>query len=144
MKHLCLLESLQISHPWFRGELAYQTTCLTCGKMSVRGSQFYELDLSLEDCQSLHQCLEAFTRLEMMTGEEQYHCDHCQSKQDATRTCRLTKLPSVLNLQFNRFQYDLQLGRKKKINSAIEFPEVLDMAPYHQVSLDHGMKYAEC
>ena len=29
------------------------------------------------------------------------------------------------------FQYDLQLGRKKKLNSAIQFPEELDMAPYY-------------
>ena len=36
----------------------------------------------------------------------------------------------MLNLQLNRFQYDMQLGRKKKLNSNIQFPEELDMSQY--------------
>ena len=40
------------------------------------------------------------------------------------------ELPPILNLQLNRFQFDMQLGRKRKLNSAIQFPEELDMIEY--------------
>ena len=40
------------------------------------------------------------------------------------------ELPPVLNLQLNRFQFDMQYNRKKKLNSALFFPDVLDMADY--------------
>ncbi len=36
----------------------------------------------------------------------------------------------MLNLQLNRFQFDMQYNRKKKLNSALFFPDVLDMAEY--------------
>ena len=116
----------------FRGEYTYLTTCLTCNHQSARPSQFYELDLALEGNNSLQDCLDDFTKVEKMTGDEQYHCDQCNSKQDATRSCQLTQLPPVLHLQLNRFRYDLQLGRKKKISAEIEFPVELEMAAYHK------------
>ena len=42
----------------------------------------------------------------------------------------LRELPPVLNLQLNRFHFDMQYNRKKKLNSALYFPDVLDMAEY--------------
>ena len=120
----------------FRGEYAYVTTCLTCKRESVRPSYFYELDLALAGNKNLtiEKCIEDFLRIEKMTGDEKYFCESCQSKQDATRCCKLRELPLVLNLQLNRFQYDMQFGRKKKLNSSIMFPQVLDMAKYSENS----------
>jgi len=116
----------------FRGEYAYVTTCLTCKRESVRPSLFYELDLALTGSKNLtvEKCLEGFLKVEKMTGDEKYFCEGCQSKQEATRCCKLRELPPVLNLQLNRFQYDMQIGRKKKLNSCIMFPDELDMSKY--------------
>ena len=120
----------------FRGEYAYVTTCLTCKRESVRPSYFYELDLALAGNKNLtiEKCIEDFLRIEKMTGDEKYFCESCQSKQEATRCCKLRELPLVLNLQLNRFQYDMQFGRKKKLNSSIMFPQMLDMAKYSDSS----------
>jgi len=114
----------------FRGEYAYVTTCQSCLKESVRPSHFYELDLALAGNKTIADCLADFLKVERMTGDEKYFCENCVSKQDATRCCKLTDLPPVLNLQLNRFQFDMQLGRKKKLNSNIQFPEELDMSGY--------------
>ena len=78
----------------------------------------------------LEKCLEDFLKIEQMTGDEKYFCEGCEAKQDATRCCKLRELPPVLNLQLNRFQYDMQFGRKKKLNSCILYPEELDMSKY--------------
>ena len=50
--------------------------------------------------------------------------------QDATRCVRLKELPPVLNLQLNRFIFDMQTGNKKKLNSQVQFPEELDMSRF--------------
>ena len=94
----------------------------------VRPTHFYELDLALMTGSSSNKtvadCLKDFTKIEHMTkigtNDERlptvnvgartlliiifprYFCESCQSKQDATRRCRLTQLPPVLNLQLNR------------------------------------------
>jgi len=114
----------------FRGEYAYVTTCQACLKESVRPSHFYELDLALAGNKTIADCLGDFLKVETMTGDEKYYCENCCSKQDATRCCKLRELPPVLNLQLNRFQFDMQLNRKKKLNSNIQFPEELDMSGY--------------
>ena len=61
---------------------------------------------------------------------DHFFSEGCDSKQDATRCVRLAELPPVLNLQLNRFIFDMQTGRKKKLNSFVQFPEVLNMSQY--------------
>ena len=154
-----------------RGEYAYVTKCLKCKKESCRPSFFYELDLALQGKKTLDDCLADFTKEEKLTGDNQYHCAGCESKQaslvqwfseiltlsvnfktfwifdflskqhltddhdvnssqDATRCVRLKELPPVLNLQLNRFIFDMQTGNKKKLNSQVQFPEELDMSKF--------------
>ena len=67
---------------------------------------------------------------EKLEGDNQYFCQGCQCKRDAKRCVRLCKLPPVLNLQLNRFIFDMSTGRKKKLNSFVQFPQVLEMASY--------------
>ena len=122
----------------FRGEYAYVTTCQKCLKESIRPSHFYELDLPLAGNKTIGECLADFLKIEKMTGDEKYYCESCCSKQDATRCCKLQELPPILNLQLNRFQFDMQLGRKKKLNSAIQYPEELDMSEYLGADAKHA------
>ena len=64
-----------------RGEYAYVTKCLKCKKESCRPSFFYELDLALQGKKTLDDCLADFTKEEKLTGDNQYHCAGCESKQ---------------------------------------------------------------
>lgn len=114
----------------FRGEYAYVTKCCKCQNESETPSFFYELDLALQGQKTLLGCLEDFLKEEKLEGDNQYYCSSCQSKQDATRCVRLSQLPPVLNLQLNRFIFDMQTGRKKKLNSLVHFPEVLEMSHF--------------
>ena len=114
----------------FRGEYAYVTKCCKCERESKRPSFFYELDLPLQGQKTLLSCLDDFLKEEKLEGDNQYYCNGCESKQDATRCVRLSQLPPVLNLQLNRFIFDMQTGRKKKLNSFVHFPELLEMGSF--------------
>lgn len=111
----------------FGGKYFYITECHSCGNKSKRLSRFYELDLNIQGHSSLHQCIKEFLKEEKLDGDNQYYCTQCNGKQNAARYIELHTLPPVLNLQLLRFVFDRKTGYKKKLNSFIQFPDVLDM-----------------
>ena len=48
---------------------------------------------------SLEACLGAVTAAHTLRGEDQFHCDRCGGKRDATRACAFGVLPPTLLLQ---------------------------------------------
>ena len=64
-----------------------------------------------------------------MEGDDQYNTE-TYGKQDATRSVRFSVLPPVLHLQLKRFEFNMQTYSFDKVNTAFEFPEEIDLAPY--------------
>ncbi|XP_067138768.1 ubiquitin carboxyl-terminal hydrolase 48-like [Centruroides vittatus] len=116
----------------YSGEYAYITKCRNCLNESTYPSLFYELDLNIKGHKDIYSCLDEFLKEEELDGSNQYYCSYCQNKQNATRAIRLLRLPKLLNLQLLRFVFDRQTGCKKKLNSYIQFCEVLDLSKYVQ------------
>ncbi|KAL7837137.1 hypothetical protein SRHO_G00268480 [Serrasalmus rhombeus] len=114
----------------FCGQFSYVTVCNQCGRSSALPSRFYELELNIQGHKNLTECITEFLKEEKLDGDNRYFCESCQSKQSATRRIKLHSLPRTLNLQLMRFVFDRQSGHKKKLNTFISFPEVLDMAPF--------------
>ncbi len=96
----------------------------------MRHCNFIELSLSLQNCNTITECIDDLLKPEMMQGDNQYYCSGCRQKRDATRTTKLADLPPVLNLQLLRFVYDRSSGYKKKLSTKIKFSEVLDLKKY--------------
>ena len=115
----------------FRGWSCYHTQCRACQRASESSSNrypFYELELNVRP--TLQAALEEYVAVEELCGSNQYECDHCKGKRDATRQMALIQLPPVLCLQLLRFVYDPMKDAKKKVSDPIEFPEYLDAAPF--------------
>lgn len=120
----------EIIQKQFCGQYAYVTVCNQCGRESKLLSKFYELELNIQGHKILTDCITEFLKEEKLEGDNRYFCESCQSKQNATRKIRLLSLPPTLNLQLMRFVFDRQTGHKKKLNTYIGFPEILDMQPF--------------
>jgi len=43
---------------------------------------------------------------QVLNGDNQYYCERCGCKNDATRRIRLKSLPPVLNFQLARFVFE--------------------------------------
>uniref|UniRef100_A0A8B9J652 Ubiquitin carboxyl-terminal hydrolase 48 n=1 Tax=Astyanax mexicanus TaxID=7994 RepID=A0A8B9J652_ASTMX len=114
----------------FCGQFSYVTVCNQCSRSSALPSRFYELELNIQGHKNLTECITEFLKEEKLDGDNRYYCESCQSKQSATRRIKLHSLPPTLNLQLMRFVFDRQSGHKKKLNTFISFPEVLDMSPF--------------
>ncbi|KAL6523117.1 Ubiquitin carboxyl-terminal hydrolase 26 [Orobanche hederae] len=115
----------------FRGGVSHVTRCSKCGNESEASSKiedFYELELNVKGLKSLDESLDDYLSIEELQGDNQYYCDVCATRADATRSIQLRSLPSVLNFQLKRCVFLPNTTTKKKITSVFCFPGELNMA----------------
>ncbi|XP_059653831.1 ubiquitin carboxyl-terminal hydrolase 26 [Cornus florida] len=114
----------------FCGKVSHVTTCSRCGKDSEASSKtedFYGLELNIKGLKSLDDSLDDYLSVEELQGDNQYYCESCDIRVDATRSIKLRSLPAVLNFQLKRCVFVPKSTTKKKITSPFCFPGKLDM-----------------
>ncbi|KAI8897304.1 hypothetical protein BC833DRAFT_621347 [Globomyces pollinis-pini] len=125
----------------YKGEYEYVTQCLKCEVKVSRKSRFYELEIGVTGkSKKLEDCIKESMCDEKLEGDNQYMCGTCQTKQDANRMVFLASLPTTLNIQINRFIFDMETYTKKKNSASIGFPSILNMSEYFP-NQDHSFKY---
>jgi ubiquitin C-terminal hydrolase len=55
-----------------------------------------------------------------------YDCNYCQKKVRAERGVKFLKLPKLLNVSLQRFNFDYNTMTRQKINDKITFPFILN------------------
>jgi len=124
---LTLLEKVPelSAHSLFRGRSGYQTMCMSCCKLSQsshRFDDFLELDIPIKGFKGLQESLGSLLCPEILDGDNQYFCAHCDGKRDATRQLMVKDLPQVLCLSLQRFVFDLKKMDRVKANDKFSFP----------------------
>ncbi|XP_051140687.1 ubiquitin carboxyl-terminal hydrolase 26 isoform X2 [Andrographis paniculata] len=117
----------------FRGGVSHVTRCAKCGNESQASSNiedFYGLELNIQGLKSLYESLDDYLGIEELQGDNQYYCDACSMRVDATRSIKLRSLPAVLNFQLKRCVFLPNTTTKKKITSAFSFPAEINMAKW--------------
>ncbi|XP_023336590.1 ubiquitin carboxyl-terminal hydrolase 38-like [Eurytemora carolleeae] len=71
---------------------------------------------------TLDNLIQKYLEPELLSGCNQYYCENCDKKTDATQSFSIISSPFYLNITLNRFEYDRVLERKKKIFTKIEYP----------------------
>jgi ubiquitin C-terminal hydrolase len=109
----------------FRGQSGYETLCMTCNtpsESSSRSDNFYELDVPVRGFKSLDASLTSLLSPEILEGDNQFSCDRCAMKRDATRRLQVRSLPPMLCLSLQRFVYDFVKGDRVKATDKFAFP----------------------
>ena len=75
----------------------------------------------------------SFLAPEMLNGDNQYYCEQCNAKRDATRRLSVETLPQYACFQVKRFAFDMRTFDKKKMHDNISFPKRFDPADYGMV-----------
>ncbi|XP_019185636.1 PREDICTED: ubiquitin carboxyl-terminal hydrolase 17-like isoform X2 [Ipomoea nil] len=122
----------------FGGYLCSKIKCLKC---SGRSEQFdWIMDLSVEidgDIETLEEALAQFSAPEILDGENKYKCSRCKSYQKAEKKLTVHEAPNILTVILKRFQ----LGGLGKLNKSVQFPEVLNLAPFISGTTDKDSAY---
>ncbi|CAK7346948.1 unnamed protein product [Dovyalis caffra] len=130
LSHSRVSKAKTIVQDLFRGSVSQVTTCSNCGRDSEASSKtedFYELQMNVKGLESLDESLDQYFSVEQLHGENQYDCELCKSRVDATHRIKLRTLPDVLNFQLKRYEFLPKTTTRKKITSAFGFPGELDM-----------------
>ena len=125
----------------FQGKQRDYVTCGSCGRTSHTDDVFQDLKLEVPPegaappgGTDVAAALREVLKPEEMRGAEQYACDRCACKCDATKGVMLRTLPPVLTLQLKRFHFDRKTLTRHKVNTTVAFPLTLDMRPF--ITLD--------
>lgn len=117
---------------WIQGQLASKLRCLTCGTTSTTYTPFMSLTIPIPHTNSkfsLYDCLQEFTKEEILDGDDAWNCNVCKQPRKATKELTITRLPMVLIIHLKRFATRGRWG--DKLNTLIEFPLVkLDLTKY--------------
>ncbi|KAM9855932.1 ubiquitin carboxyl-terminal hydrolase 19 isoform 3-T3 [Aulostomus maculatus] len=79
---------------------------------------------------TLEQCLNLFTKPEVLAPEEAWYCPKCQQHREASKQLLLWRLPNILIIQLKRFSFRSFIWRDK-INDMVDFPvKNLDLSKF--------------
>uniref|UniRef100_A0A8C0HDT2 Ubiquitin carboxyl-terminal hydrolase 19 n=1 Tax=Chelonoidis abingdonii TaxID=106734 RepID=A0A8C0HDT2_CHEAB len=79
---------------------------------------------------TLGQCLNLFTKPEVLAPEEAWYCPKCKQHREASKQLMLWRLPNVLIIQLKRFSFRSFIWRDK-INDMVDFPvRSLDLSKF--------------
>ncbi|CAI8599164.1 unnamed protein product [Vicia faba] len=111
----------------FGGYLRSKIKCMKCGGKSERRERMMDLTVEIEgEISTLAEALRRFTSTETLDGENKYHCVRCKSYEKAKKKLTISEAPNILTVALKRFQS----GKFGKLNKPIQFPEILDLAPF--------------
>eukprot|EP01132_Coremiostelium_polycephalum_P000645 gene645-798_t len=114
----------------YRGVSIVRIECSKCGTIRDREESFQDIPITVKGFSSLEDSLKAYVTPEILDNENKYSCETCKERVVATYGNKLGKLPPVLILPLNRFDYDFERDTRVKLHNKFEFPQVLDMTPY--------------
>lgn len=114
------------------GGMYYQSiTCSGCNNSSLKFDPFKIITLHIPDkvgTLSINDCFDDYFKDEQLSEDNQYSCDTCKCKRDATKSNKIWNCPHRLMICFKRFDYS---GMGSKNSKKIVFPiEGLDMSKY--------------
>lgn len=80
---------------------------------------------------SITELLEYFFEPEILEGPNQYHCERCNSLQDAERTVTIAKTSAFLVLTLKRFAYNVRTQQRSKILQSVSCPLTFSLPSAH-------------
>ncbi|XP_068986006.1 uncharacterized protein [Bombus flavifrons] len=107
----------------FVGQLRSSLHCTSCDHVSVTLDPFWDLSLPIparSGTVKLSQCLEHFTREEVLDGDEKPTCSKCQMRRKCTKSFSIQKFPKILVIHLKRFSPMERF--RSKLNVMVDFP----------------------
>ncbi|KAL2662387.1 hypothetical protein AAZV13_02G037600 [Glycine max] len=123
----------------FGGYLRSKIKCLRCLGKSERYERMMDLTVEIDgDIGTLEEALGQFTAPEILDKDNKYNCSRCKTYVKARKKLTVLEAPNILTIVLKRFQS----GNFEKLNKSVQFPEVLNMAPYMSGTKDKSPLYS--
>jgi len=107
----------------FVGQLKSTLRCSDCNHESVTFEPFWDLSLGIPSRTgevSLLDCLDTFTKEEVLDGDEMPTCERCKTRRKSTKRYSLYRLPKILVVHLKRFSPSER--NRNKLSTTVTFP----------------------
>ncbi|ETO12294.1 ubiquitin hydrolase [Reticulomyxa filosa] len=94
------------------------------------------LPVQIQNHTTLEESLQSHVIGEWLQGCNAYSCNKCDAKVPALKRSCFSTLPRTLMIQLKRFEFDLEILARVKVNRKLEFPMKLQMTKYCKEYLD--------
>ncbi|KAL0213855.1 hypothetical protein P9112_006039 [Eukaryota sp. TZLM1-RC] len=111
----------------FKGEGYYSTRCMECDYVSTRSQSFFDLPVEITENVSLITAINSLFDPEIMSNDDQIHCDNCHLKTECERKFNIDELPTVLVIQLKRFKFYYECNSFVKLNKRLNIPFNLEL-----------------
>ena len=92
---------------YMTGKLLSRTSCSVCRTISKKEDLFTTLCLPVDSGCTLTSALaSAYGHPELLTGENQFNCEVCRQRVDATRVLQVSNTPKILVFALKRFKWE--------------------------------------
>eukprot|EP00299_Pterocystis_sp_00344_P014246 c7048_g1_i1.p1 GENE.c7048_g1_i1~~c7048_g1_i1.p1 ORF type:complete len:485 (+),score=83.00 c7048_g1_i1:60-1514(+) len=128
-----LLRNKSVIVDLFQGQLKSTLQCMTCSCISVRFDPFMYLSLPIPRIAdaTIYDCIDLFSKQEVLEGDNQWYCPKCKQHRDATKEIKLWKIPQVLVVHLKRFGSQRFGFSRAKRTVKVDFPlDLLDLNRY--------------
>jgi len=109
------------------GTQVYQKRCTKCNTISAREETLLMMKVEIKNTTDIYGGLRDSAKEERLDGVE---CDVCKEKTTAARRALIGRTPNIFIVNFNRLVFNYDTFQREKINTRVEFPTELDIAPY--------------
>ena len=65
-----------------------------------------------------------------LDGDNKLFCDNCNEKTDTLKGQKINKLPPILTVDLNRFDFDYNTFQRVKVNDRFQYPLELDLSAH--------------
>ncbi|KAI1124983.1 hypothetical protein F5Y10DRAFT_248045 [Nemania abortiva] len=114
----------------YGGQLVQQVKSKECEHISERIEPFSAIQCDIKGKVTLEESLQAYVDGEIMEGDNKYKCSTCDRHVDAVKRACLKDIPDNLIFHLKRFDFNLRLLQRSKINDYFSFPDKINMQPY--------------
>lgn len=116
-------EGRSIVSDLFTGLFLSEIKCSECSNVSLAFETFniFTVEIPEKGDSTLDQCLEQFSKEELLQGDNKYSCSRCKKRTDAVKRMYVWESPKILIVQLKRFKMNNH-GQATKNNSVITFP----------------------
>jgi ubiquitin C-terminal hydrolase len=120
----------------YQGTMYDYVKCHKCQQESKREDKYLDLSLTVRNDfdkvynDSVEKALANYIKPEYLSEDNQYFCENCNAKQDATKGLKFKSFPYILALQLKRFDLDYTTFQRIKLNDEVRFPQILNMNPF--------------
>ncbi|KAI5284954.1 hypothetical protein KEM54_000931 [Ascosphaera aggregata] len=114
----------------YGGQLVQQIKSKECEHVSERLEPFSAIQCDIKGKTSLEESLSAYVEGEVMQGDNKYLCSSCERHVDAVKRACLKDVPDNLIFHLKRFDFDMLMMLRNKINDEFQFSSRIDITPY--------------